>query len=89
MQNGWNYKIKKYKDTEFAKNSLFGNVIPIVVSPNFEMHSQSLREMGKFVNTKHLFKLLGYYLSLLYVDKQAAFQLKASESNNDFIAKSV
>ena len=57
MKAGWKRKKQKYE------NTAFGDVIPVVVSPNFEMHSESIRALGKYLNVQHMYRILSFYLA--------------------------
>jgi hypothetical protein len=57
MKAGWKRKKQKYE------NTAFGDVIPVVVSPNFEMHSESIRALGKYLNVQHMYRMLSFYLA--------------------------
>jgi hypothetical protein len=46
---GYKKKKEKYITTEF------GDVIPIVISPNFVIHEESIRSMSKYLNTQAMF----------------------------------
>ena len=57
MKAGWNRKKQIYE------NTTFGDVTPVVVSPNFEMHSESIRALGKYLNVQHMYCMLSFYLA--------------------------
>ena len=49
MKAGWKRKKQKYENTAFGD---------VVVSPNFEMHSESIRALGKYLNVQHMYRML-------------------------------
>ena len=51
MKAGWKRKKQKYE------NTAFGDVILVVVSPNFEMHSESIRALAKYLNVQHMYRI--------------------------------
>ena len=57
MKAGWKRMKQKYEKTAF------GDVIPVVVSPNFEMHSESIRVRGEYLNVQHMYRMLSFYLA--------------------------
>ena len=57
MKTGWKRNKQKYE------NTAFGDVIPVIVSPNFEMHSEPIRALDKYLNVQHMYHMLSFYLA--------------------------
>lgn len=76
----------KEKENKYAKSD-FVNCHPIVVSPLFEMYSESIKVMGKYIALPKLFGALAYYLSQLLANKHESFEIRALENNKDKIEK--
>ena len=66
MKAGWKRKKQKYENTAFGdvnSTQLLVMIIPVVVSPNFEMHSELIRALGKYLNVQYMYHMLSFYLT--------------------------
>ena len=63
---------------------MFKNVIPIAISTKFELHHESHKEMRKLINAPKLCKLFGYYLSLMYTEKDNIYSVYAKFSYDNY-----
>lgn len=72
-------KKEKYQSTSF------GNVIPVVMTPEFVFSKDSLHHLSKYLNLQKLLQVSGYYLSIMLTNKAEAYELANSVSNKDYV----